>query len=243
MSLDSPGARSEPGASEDLLVTSLSVQGGEAVIGDEKTAFARILMSGMRLQNMQLPVHRVKTRQVTLLKLDLAEELAEGLREIMNHWARSSPTPVLPARGTWSWHSQPLPSDDILVSEVKAGRGDPDLRSSDPDRPLGLHRGAARGVEHRRAPRPDARSHLHRATTCSVADQQPEEVHPGSATPNRAAISGLLDSDAGHDLAGGTAVFSASAVGKGHGSPARTLKGLQMTYDCVIGEIAGEERR
>lgn len=134
MSLDSPGARSEHAASEDLLVTSLSVQGGEAVIGDEKTAFARILMSGMRLQNGQLPIHRVKTRQVTLLKLDLAEELTEGLREIMNHWARSSPTPVLPARGTWSWHSEPLPSDDILVAEVKAGREE--IRTSDQATPI-----------------------------------------------------------------------------------------------------------
>jgi hypothetical protein len=122
MSLDSPGDHPVRGVSEDLLVTSLSVQGGEAVIGDEKAAFARILMSGVRLQNMKLPPDRVKTRQVALLKLDLAEELAVRLREIMNLWARSSPTPVLPARGTWSWNSEPLPSDDILVSQVKAGR-------------------------------------------------------------------------------------------------------------------------
>jgi hypothetical protein len=107
--------------SEDLLVTSLSVQGGEALIGSEKSAFARILLSGLRLENTTLSEDRRPARQVAVLKLDVAHELLVGLREIMNSWARSTPTPVVPARGVWSWMSGPLPGDDILVTHVKTG--------------------------------------------------------------------------------------------------------------------------
>jgi len=104
---------------EDLLVTSLSVQGGETLIAGEKTAFARILLSGLRLENMTVSSERRLARQVTVLKVDVAQELLIGLREIMNLWARSTRTPVLPARGVWSWMSGPLPDDDILVTHVR----------------------------------------------------------------------------------------------------------------------------
>ena len=108
--------------SEDLLVTSLKVQGGEADVGGDKLAFARVLMSGIRLENLTLPVERTRTQQVAVLNLDLAEQLTLGLRDIMNSWARSSPTPVMPARGTWSWTSDPPRADDILVAQVGAVR-------------------------------------------------------------------------------------------------------------------------
>lgn len=113
---------SSPGTSEDLLVTSLSIQGGEAVIAGERTAFARVIISGVPLENMRVSSAKPPTRQATVLKLDIADELILRLREIMNLWARSSPTPVPPARGIWSWTSEPPPAADILVSEIRADR-------------------------------------------------------------------------------------------------------------------------
>jgi len=106
---------------EDLLVTSLSVQGGEAIIAGKSTFYARIVMSGVRLENMKLPEAARPTRQAAVLDIEVAEQLAVGLREFMNNWARSSPTPVLPARGVWSWTSDTPPGDDILVTEASAG--------------------------------------------------------------------------------------------------------------------------
>jgi len=108
-------------ASPALLVTSLSVQGGEAAIGDEKTAFVRIVMSGVRLENMRLSSDTTPKRQAAVLKLGVADELTTSLREIMSLWARSTPTPVVPARGMWSWTSDSPPGDDILVTKVRAG--------------------------------------------------------------------------------------------------------------------------
>jgi len=100
------------------------VQGGEADVAGAQLAFARILMSGIRLGSMTLPLERTPVQQVAVLNLDLAEQLTLGLREIMNLWARSSPTPVLPARGTWSWTSERPRDDDILVTQVEAAKSD-----------------------------------------------------------------------------------------------------------------------
>ncbi len=113
---------SSRGASEDLLVTSLSIQGGEAVIAGERTAFARVIISGVPLENMKVSSAKPPMRQAAVLTLEIADELILRLREIMNMWARSSPTPILPARGIWSWTSEPPPGEDILVSEIKADR-------------------------------------------------------------------------------------------------------------------------
>ncbi len=114
----SPKEGLSPRSPEDLFVTSLSVQGGETIIDREKTAFVRILLAGLRLENMTAANERRPVRQVTVLNLEVAEDLLTGLREIMNGWARSSRTPVLPARGVWSWMSGPLPGDDILVTKA-----------------------------------------------------------------------------------------------------------------------------
>ena len=120
---------------EDLLVTSLSVQGGKASIAGEMTCFARILMSGVRLHNMEVAGGATRpTRQVAVLKIDDAEDLTVGLHDIMNQWARSSPTPILPARGVWSWTSETPPGDDILVTEVKAGGEE--IRGADRTTPI-----------------------------------------------------------------------------------------------------------
>jgi hypothetical protein len=108
--------------SEDLLVTSLSIQGGEAAIAGKRTAFARVIISGVPLEDMKVSSSKPPTRQAAVLKLDTADELILRLREIMNSWARSSPTPILPARGIWSWTSEPPPRQDILVSQITAER-------------------------------------------------------------------------------------------------------------------------
>jgi len=113
---------SSPALSRDLLVTALSIQGGEAEIAGERTAFARVIISGVPLQNMKVSSERSPTRQAVVLTLEVAEELIVRLRDIMNLWARSSPTPILPARGIWSWTSEPPPGEDILVSDIKADR-------------------------------------------------------------------------------------------------------------------------
>jgi hypothetical protein len=120
LSLDPIALPHTDDVSEHLLVTSLSVQGGEAVIGTEKTAFTRILMSGSRLENLTTSSKQAPVRQAAVLNLAIAEELTVSLHQIMNQWARSSPTPILPARGTWAWTAQQPPGDDILITEVKA---------------------------------------------------------------------------------------------------------------------------
>jgi len=134
VSLNQPAFPSVELAAEDLIVTSLSVQGGEAVIAGERAAFARILMCGIRLAHFNTSSEQTPTRQVAVLKLDVAEELIAGLHEIMNLWARSSPTPVVPARGIWSWTSEAPPGDDIFVTQVKAGGEE--IRTADQSTPI-----------------------------------------------------------------------------------------------------------
>ena len=144
---------------EDLLVTSVSVQGGEAVIGEDKAAFARILISGTRLANMTVPAKKTTARQAAVLNLAIAEELTISLHDIMNQWARSSPTPILPARGTWTWTSEQPPDDDILITEVQARREQ--IRAANRSTPI---------------VRLDFRGHLVKALT---TDRQPTRM-PGA---------------------------------------------------------------
>ena len=66
----SPEELLTPRSPEDLFVTSLSVQGGETVIDREKTAFVRILLAGLRLENMTASNERRPVRQVAVLKLE-----------------------------------------------------------------------------------------------------------------------------------------------------------------------------
>jgi len=104
----------------DLLVKAVSVQGGESDIGGEKMAFARIVMSGVGLESSGLGAEAPRRREIAVLKLADAEQLAAGLHDVLNLMARSAPTPPAPAMGIWSWTTEPPFGDDLLVAETNA---------------------------------------------------------------------------------------------------------------------------
>ena len=105
---------------DDLVVKAVVVQGGEAHIGGEKTAFARIVMSGVGLQHVKLDGQAPRRQEIAVLKLDDAAALAAGLHEVVDRIVRSTPTPAVPASGNWSWTSAPPLDEDLLVAQANA---------------------------------------------------------------------------------------------------------------------------
>ncbi len=105
---------------EDLIVKAVSVQGGEAEIGGEKTAFARIVMTGFGLQHVSAEDPVPRRQEIAVLKLDDAAALAAGLHDVVDRIVRSTPTPAVPASGSWSWTSEPPLDEDLLVAQASA---------------------------------------------------------------------------------------------------------------------------
>jgi hypothetical protein len=104
---------------EDLLVKSLNVLGGEAESGADKTAFARVVMSGVELGNAR-GARPLPREEAVVLKLEDAVKLAAELRGLLNALVRSTPTPDVPASGTWSWTRVPPLAEDLLVTRASA---------------------------------------------------------------------------------------------------------------------------
>jgi hypothetical protein len=105
---------------DDLVVKAVVVQGGEADIGGEKTAFARIVMTGVGLQHAKVDEKAPRRQEIAVLKLDDAAALAAGLRDVVDRIVRSTPTPAVPASGNWSWRSGPPLDEDLLVAQARA---------------------------------------------------------------------------------------------------------------------------
>ena len=105
---------------DDLIVKAVVVQGGEAEIGGVKTAFARIVMTGVDLQYVKVDDRAPRRQEIAVLKLDDAAALAAGLHEVVDRIVRSTPTPAVPARGNWSWTSIPPLDEDLLVAQARA---------------------------------------------------------------------------------------------------------------------------
>ncbi len=105
---------------EDLIVKAVVVQGGEAEISGEKTAFARIVMTGVGPQHATLDGQAPRRQEIAVLKLDDAAALAAGLHEVVDRIVRSTATPAVPASGSWSWTSAPLLGGDLLVAQARA---------------------------------------------------------------------------------------------------------------------------
>jgi len=126
--LDHSGATGMASWRDDLIIKAVSVQGGEADIGGEKTAFARILMSGVGLQHVKVEDQAPRRQEIAVLKLDDAAALAAGLHDVVDRIVRSTPTPAVPACGNWSWTSAPPLDEDLLVAQVSAnGAAVPEL--------------------------------------------------------------------------------------------------------------------
>jgi hypothetical protein len=109
-----------PRPRDDIIVKALTVQGGEADIGGERTAFARIVMSGVGAQQWEVDDETPRRQEIAVLKIDAAAALAKGLHEVVDRIVRSTPTPSLPAVGNWSWTSAPPLDEDLMVARVSA---------------------------------------------------------------------------------------------------------------------------
>jgi len=107
---------------DDLVVRSLTVQGGEAEIGGEQTAFARIVLTGVELRYSGPNGGGPTRRDTAVLKLDHAATFAADLGGVMDNMVRSTRTPTVRSAGTWSWMGAPPHADDILVVEATANR-------------------------------------------------------------------------------------------------------------------------
>ncbi|MGA3352709.1 MAG: hypothetical protein ABSD85_05915 [Acidimicrobiales bacterium] len=105
---------------DDLFVRSLRVQGGEAHIGGEKTPFARIIMTGVDLEHAGSDVPAPRRQQTAMLRLEDAAAFAAELRQIVNEMVRLTPTPAVPATGSWSWSSVPPDPEELLVARADA---------------------------------------------------------------------------------------------------------------------------
>ena len=117
---DPSGAQELARSRDDIVVKAVMVQGGEADIGGEKTAFARIVMSGVGVQQVKVDDHAPRRQEVAVLKLDDAAVFADGLHEVVDRIVRSTPTPAVPAMGNWSWTSTPPLDEDLLVAQASA---------------------------------------------------------------------------------------------------------------------------
>ena len=76
---------------DDLFVRAVSVQGGESDIAGEKTAFARITMTGVGLASSATNTPAPRRQETAVLKLSEAEDLAAQLGELLSFMARSTP--------------------------------------------------------------------------------------------------------------------------------------------------------
>ena len=101
---------------DDLVVKAVIVQGGEAEIAGEKSAFARIVMSGVG----NLDSDAARRREIAVLKIDDAAAFADGLHDVVDRIVRSTATPTIAASGSWSWTSTPPLGEDLLVVRAKA---------------------------------------------------------------------------------------------------------------------------
>jgi hypothetical protein len=69
-----------------------------------------------------------RRQEIAVLKLDDAAALAAGLHDVVDRIVRSTPTPAVPASGTWSWTSAPPFDEDLLVAQASAnGAAVPEL--------------------------------------------------------------------------------------------------------------------
>ena len=109
-----------PLSRDDIVVKALTVQGGEADIGGEKTAFARIVMSGIGVQQAEVDDQAPRRQEIAVLKIDDAAALRTG--SMMSWTASSDPRRrrPIPAIGNWSWTSVPPLDEDLLVARVSA---------------------------------------------------------------------------------------------------------------------------
>ncbi len=105
---------------DDLVVKAVMVQGGEAEIAGVKTAFARIVMSGVDPEHVRLDARAQRRQVIAVLKLDDAAALAAGLRDVVDRIVRSTATPSVAASGSWTWTSTPPLGEDLLVVEARA---------------------------------------------------------------------------------------------------------------------------
>jgi len=110
---------------DDLLVSAVSVQGGESEIGGITTSFARIVMSGVgsgmtgigsgsSIAGAEAP----RRQRAAVLELTDADQLATDLQDVVSLMAESLRTPAPTAMGIWSWRSEPLLDDDLAVTGV-----------------------------------------------------------------------------------------------------------------------------
>jgi hypothetical protein len=104
----------------DLIVKAISVQGGETDIGGERTAFARIVMTGVDMRDVASGASAPRRQEAAVLKIDDATVFATELHEVVDRLVRSTPTPMVPASGYWSWTSEPLLDEDLLVTRANA---------------------------------------------------------------------------------------------------------------------------
>ena len=118
--LDHSDAQDLARSRDDIIVRAVLVQGGEADIGGEKTAFARIVMSGVGVQQVKVDDQAPRREEIAVFKLDDAAAFADGLHEVVDRIVRSTPTPSVPALGNWSWTSAPPLDEDLLVAQASA---------------------------------------------------------------------------------------------------------------------------
>ena len=105
---------------DDLVVKAVMVQGGEAEIAGEKTAFARIVMSGVSPEHANLNGQAPRRQEIAVLKIDDAASLAASLHDVVDRIVRSTATPAIAASGSWSWTSTPPLGEDLLVVQARA---------------------------------------------------------------------------------------------------------------------------
>jgi hypothetical protein len=115
---------------DDLFVRAISVQGGEAHIAGENTAFARIIMTGVDWKHLGLDGPVPKRQESAVLRLDAASAFVAQLHGVVNDMVRSSPTPTLPAAGSWSWSSAAPHAEELLVAQANAAPLEIGMRSS-----------------------------------------------------------------------------------------------------------------
>jgi hypothetical protein len=107
---------------DELFVKSLSVQGGEAHIGGERTSYARIIMTGVDLEHANSQALVPRRQESAVLRLEHAAAFASDLGQIVNELVRSTPTPAVAAIGSWSWSSVPPHSEELIVARTDAAK-------------------------------------------------------------------------------------------------------------------------
>ncbi|MGH9291808.1 MAG: hypothetical protein ACRDZ6_03390 [Acidimicrobiales bacterium] len=117
-----------------LVVRSVTLHGGETTIRGRRADFARIILAGVRLDGGGRPGRNTPREiEAAVLEAADAEHLARGLHQLIDRRVRSSATPAVVARGTWSWRSEPPRPDDLYVTGVEMGDG---CKLSDSGRPM-----------------------------------------------------------------------------------------------------------